>query len=109
MFHQNKDLSVREYFSLILSSKMICFLSPLFKKLYNLKAFSEEALSSIILLLYLNPQCFAVLLDFFVEASYELVSVQVPETYVVSPSKIGKDLFQFGGTEHRRRFRLCTG
>lgn len=42
----------------------------------------------------------AILLDFFVEASYELVSVQVPETYVVSPSKIGKDLFQFGGTEH---------
>lgn len=50
----------------------------------------------------------AILLDFFVEASYELVSVQVPETHVVSPSKIGKDLFQFGGTEHRR-FRLCTG
>lgn len=44
----------------------------------------------------------AILLDFFVEASYELVSVQVPETYVVSPSKIGKELFQFGGTEHRR-------
>lgn len=48
----------------------------------------------------------AILLDFFVEASYELVSVQVPETYVVSPSKIGKDLFQFGGTEHRR-FKLA--
>ena len=44
----------------------------------------------------------AILLDFFVEASCELVSVQVPETYVASPSKIGKDLFQFGGTEHRR-------
>ena len=72
-----------------------------------MKAFSEEALSSIILLLYLNPQCFAILLDFFVEASYELVSVQVPETYVVSPSKIGKDLFQFGGTEHRR-FKLAV-
>lgn len=49
----------------------------------------------------------AILLDFFVEASYELVSVQVPETYVVSPSKIGKDLFQFGGTEHRR-FKLAV-
>lgn len=49
----------------------------------------------------------AILSDFFVEASYELVSVQVPETYVVSPSKIGKDLFQFGGTEHRR-FKLAV-
>ena len=44
----------------------------------------------------------AILSDFFVEASHELVSVQVPDAHVVSPSKIGKNFFQFGGTEHRR-------
>lgn len=49
----------------------------------------------------------AILLDFFVEASCELVSVQAPEAYVASPSKIGKDLFQFGGTGHRR-FKLAV-
>lgn len=43
-----------------------------------------------------------ILLDFSVEASHEYVSVQVPETHVVSPAKIGKDLLQPCGTEHRR-------
>lgn len=49
----------------------------------------------------------AILLDFFVEASCELVSVQAPEAYAASPPKTGKDLFQFGGTGHRR-FKLAV-